>query len=303
MAVPAFVRPADAEAEDVVQGEHARLACGHAYHSVCIIRALRHLRGGACPLCRGALMAPVPVPVQALPQEPPRLIAQPLEGEVHLRRWDPATMRTAAFVQIIGRRASGRTTLVRDLLRKRPFTHRLILCGTDAAAYREYEPFVYGAYETATLETALRAMTISGPAITAVERRPCLVLDDVTHEPFPWSRDRALRAVVLERRFHSLTTLQVASSALALPPAIRAQTDLVFVFAEHAPGERQRLYSAYGGCFPDFATFCNVLDSVTAGPHEALVFDMNAVYRAGFQWERGLFWYKAEVAAGPAVVA
>jgi hypothetical protein len=77
--------------------------------------------------------------------------------------------------------------------------------------------------------------------------------------------------------------------AMGIPPALRTNIDYVFILRETIINNRRKLYEQYAGMFPDFDSFCQVMNQCTEN-YECLVIDNNAKSN---KLEDQVFWYKA----------
>lgn len=80
---------------------------------------------------------------------------------------------------------------------------------------------------------------------------------------------------------------------LPFPPSFRANNDYIFIFREISVNIRRRLYKIYGGIFPTFEVFMQVMDQLTndnENLNECLVIDNRCNSN---NIEDCIFWYKA----------
>jgi len=77
--------------------------------------------------------------------------------------------------------------------------------------------------------------------------------------------------------------------AIGIPPNLRTNIDYVFILRENYISNRRKLYEQFAGMFPDFDSFCQVMNQCTEN-YECLVVDNNAKSN---KLEDQVFWYKA----------
>jgi hypothetical protein len=77
--------------------------------------------------------------------------------------------------------------------------------------------------------------------------------------------------------------------AIGIPPNLRTNIDYVFLLRETYISNRRKLYEQFAGMFPDFDSFCQVMNQCTEN-YECLVIDNNAKSN---KLEDQVFWYKA----------
>ena len=79
--------------------------------------------------------------------------------------------------------------------------------------------------------------------------------------------------------------------AIDLPPALRANSDYIFVFKEPVLANREKLYKNFFGIFPTFDMFNKVMDACTEN-YECIVLDNTSKSN---RIEDCVFWYKAKM--------
>ena len=205
---------------------------------------------------------------------------------IFLGKFEAASIRPSAVVVVIGKRSTGKTTLVRDLL----FHHRDVPSATVVSPTEHFQrqfgdispPLqVYDEYVPAILEAVVERQKVA--LETPEDARAFLVLDDCMYDSC-WARDENLRQLVMSTRPLKVTSVVTMGYPLRLPSAM--QVDYVFLLREGLVGNRQRMYESYGSdVFPTFDVFCQVMDRCTED-HECLVIDRTRL-------EPRAFWYKA----------
>ena len=228
-----------------------------------------------------------------------------------LKRFD---MRSITFrpddtkgpvVVLIGRRDTGKSFLVRDLL----YHHQdipvgTVISGTEAGNgfYGEIVPrlFIHDEYHSGIVENVLkrqklvmkeikrRAATPSA-ARAALDPRAFVIMDDCLYDD-KWTRDRMMRLLFMNGRHWKIMLIITMQYPLGVPPVLRTNIDYVFILREPYLANKRRIYENYAGMFPTFESFCQVMDQCTEN-HECLVIDNNAKSN---RIEDQVFWYKAE---------
>ena len=77
---------------------------------------------------------------------------------------------------------------------------------------------------------------------------------------------------------------------MGIPPQLRTNIDFIFILRENIVANRKRLYDQFAGMFPDFDSFCQIMDQCTEN-YECIVIDNNAKSN---KIEDQVFWYKAQ---------
>lgn len=209
-----------------------------------------------------------------------------------LGKFEAASIRPSAVVVVIGKRNTGKTTLVRDLM----FHHRgvssAIVVSPTEHFHRQYGDIspplqVYDEYVPAILDAIVERQKAAA-GTPEDDARAFLVLDDCMYDSC-WAQDENLGQLVTGKRSLRVTSVVTMGYPLRLPATIHEQVDYVFLLREGLVGNRKRMYDAYcSDVFPTFDVFCQVMDRCTAENHECLVIDRTRL-------EPRAFWYEADL--------
>lgn len=197
-----------------------------------------------------------------------------------------------AFVVLIGKRNSGKTTLLKDMLVcvRDKIDIVLVISPTD-----EINDAMAGLVPPSLIHREIDEKKLQ--RIMAIQRKQwrrgrgyelCLVLDDCAFER-KFFESKSFRELAFNGRHMHITVFVTMQFCHALPPAVRCNTDVVITLAERINSNRRRLYDAYFGML-SFGEFCQVMDSATTG-FECLVL-WNKTRSAELHDQ--LFWYKAD---------
>lgn len=228
---------------------------------------------------------------------------------LELKKFD---MRTISFksnenkgpvVVLIGRRDTGKSFLVRDLLYyQQDIPIGVVIAGTEEGNgfYSKLVPklFIHHEYNTAIVEnilkrqkTVLKQMKkeIELYKKTTIDGRTFVILDDCLYDS-TWSRDKMMRLLFMNGRHWKIMLIITMQYPLGIPPTLRTNIDFVFILREPYIANRRRIYENYAGMFPTFESFCQVMDQCTEN-YECLVINNNAKSN---RLHDQIFWYKAD---------
>jgi hypothetical protein len=228
---------------------------------------------------------------------------------LELRKFD---MRQISFkahenkgpvVVLIGRRDTGKSYLVRDLLYyQQDIPIGTVISGTEAgnSFYSEHIPkvFIHDEYNSTIIENILKrqkqCMKQVQKEIVAYKRsnidpRTFVILDDCLYDA-GWTKDRLMRMLFMNGRHWKVMLIITMQYPLGIPPNLRTNIDFVFILREPYINNRKRIYENYAGMFPTFESFCQVMDQCTEN-FECLVINNNAKSN---KLTDQIFWYKAE---------
>jgi hypothetical protein len=221
---------------------------------------------------------------------------------LRLKKFDMTKIKHDKVVVLIGKRETGKSFLVKDLL----WHHQSLPCGTVISGteganqfYSKVVPpmFIHEEYSPLIIANVLKRQKLIAKKIskdlsergsTSVDPRNFLILDDCLYDT-SWIRDRNVRYLFMNGRHVHTMFIITMQYAIGIPPNLRTNIDYVFILRENIISNRRKLYEQYAGMFPDFDSFCQVMNQCTEN-FECLVIDNNAKSN---KLEDQVFWYKA----------
>ena len=210
-----------------------------------------------------------------------------------LKQFDIKTFQgdLAHNIFIIGRRSTGKSILIRDLLynyQKNKTTNGTIVTQSyEKNNYIEKIPnsSIFDQYDDSIIENAITTL-----------RRPItntfLVLDNCMYNT-TWTRDRFMRMIFTNGRIWKLTFIMAMDYPLAIPPFLRCNTDYIFLFIETNMSNKKRIWENYTfDIFPSFEMFCDIFDNAIMEEYNTLV-----IKNTKEQCELcdKIFWYKSVI--------
>ena len=205
-------------------------------------------------------------------------------------------------VVLIGRRDTGESFLVRDLL----YYHQdipigTVISGTEAGNgfFASHVPklFIHDEYNTAIIENILKRQKTVMKQIkkemeaykrTSIDPRAFVILDDCLYDN-KWTKDKMMRLLFMNGRHWKVMLIITMQYPLGIPPNLRTNIDYVFILREPYIANRKRIWENYAGMFPTFESFCQVMDQCTEN-FECLVINNNSKSN---KLQDQIFWYKA----------
>jgi hypothetical protein len=228
---------------------------------------------------------------------------------LELKKFD---MRTITFkpdenkgpvIVMIGRRDTGKSFLVRDLL----YHHQdiplgTVISGTEAGNgfYASHVPklFIHEQYNTVLIENVLRRQKMVLKQMkkemdtyrrTTIDPRTFVILDDCLYDA-TWARDTMMRMLFMNGRHWKVMLIITMQYPLGIPPNLRTNIDYVFILREPYAVNRKKIWENYASMFPTLDSFCTVMDQATEN-YECLVINNNAKSN---KITEQIFWYRAE---------
>ena len=213
-----------------------------------------------------------------------------------------ANANQGPVIVLIGRRDTGKSFLVRDLL----YHHQdipigTVISGTEAVngfySSMVSKLFIHDEYNTAIIENILKRQKIVVKQIkkekqaygrSNIDARTFVILDDCLYDN-SWAREKLMRLLFMNGRHWKVMLVITMQYPLGVPPNLRTNIDFTFILREPYIANRKRIYENYAGMFPTFESFCQVMDQCTEN-YECLVVSNNAKSN---KLEDQIFWYKA----------
>ncbi len=222
---------------------------------------------------------------------------------VNLRKFVMKSIPQDAVAVFIGRRRTGKSTLVRDLL----FHHQdlpmgCVISGTEESNgfFKKIVPpmFIHGEYNAVILANFVKRQKLVMQRIqqdlekgvkSNIDPRAFLILDDCMYDD-SWTHDKNIKYLFMNGRWLKVFFLITMQYPLGVPPTLRTNIDYVFILREPYIANRKRIYENYAGMFPTFESFCQVMDQCTEN-YECLVINNNVKSN---KLQDQVFWYKAD---------
>jgi hypothetical protein len=215
---------------------------------------------------------------------------------LQLKRFDPTKIASDKVCVVIGKRGTGKSTLVTDLLyHKRDIPVGVVMSATEEGNhyYKQFIPdlFIYGDYSKDTIEKVIARQK---KLVSLNKTQPAFILLDDCMYNKTFMKDTCIRQCFMNGRHWKIFFLLTMQYCMDLSPDLRANVDYVFVLRENVIQNRERLYKAFFGVFPSFDLFNKVMSACTEN-YECLVLDNTSKSN---KLEDCVFYYKAPIRKG-----
>lgn len=212
--------------------------------------------------------------------------------------------RGAPVIFIIGRRDTGKSFLVRDILHhNKDVPMSTVVSGTESGDtfYANFVPklCIQEQYNPDIIENVLRRQkavlkqikteTKDYSKSSSIDPRHVVILDNCFYDHL-WVHNKMMKLMFMQGRCWKVMLVITMSYPLGIHPSIRTKIDYVFIFREPSYSNRKRIYENYAGVFPSFDSFNTIMDN-TIENFECLVIN-NKIDST--KLEDKIFWYKAE---------
>ena len=215
-------------------------------------------------------------------------------SKLNIRKFDPSTIAPDAVVLLVGKRGTGKSTLLKDLMYH--MRHKLDFglamspteeCTSDLSSYVPssciYNDFM-GDKVDALLEEQRKAVKKGSG------RRVFLLLDDCMYDK-KIMRGLNVRNLFMNGRHRRIFFINCQQYVMDMPPDLRSQVDFVFVMRDNIRSNKEKLWKFFFGMFEKFQDFTQVMDRCTQN-FDCLVFDSTAKTT---NVEDCVFWYRADL--------
>lgn len=223
-------------------------------------------------------------------------------SRMRFKKFDLNDMCDHATIALIAKRASGKSWLVKEILKvRKDIPSSVVICKTEKlnSFYSKLIPdsYIYYNFETEILgrifarQKKLNQDNKKRLKLKKKEKddRVLLVMDDCMSDK-NWVKDPNIGELFFNGRHYHISFILTMQYSKGLPPDMRGNLDYVFLLAEDFICNRRRLYDDYAGMFPTFDIFQQVFTELTDN-YGCMVIN-NRKHTKNI--EDKVFWYKAE---------
>lgn len=183
-----------------------------------------------------------------------------------LSKFNPEEMKPHRTILLIGKRGTGKSVLLEELLWAMRDKVDFSLCFTPTQDSRDMferhmpSSWIHSDFDGARIEQ-LCAFQRSKP--TDKKRNVLLVLDDMAADKRV-VRSTGMRDIFFNGRHEHITYISSQQYCLDMPPDLRTNVDYVFCLKDNILANKQRLWKFFFGMFARFEDFARVMDTVTS---------------------------------------
>lgn len=215
-------------------------------------------------------------------------------ARVNIRKFDPSKMRPNAIVLLIGKRGTGKSTLLKDLMfhMRQKFEFGIAMSPTEEATsdLSSYIPssWIYSNFSNDKVELLLEEQRRAGRK--GRHRHVFLLLDDCMYDK-KILKGTNIRNLFMNGRHRKIFFISCQQYIMDMPPELRGQVDYVFALREPIISNKEKLWKFFFGMFGKLQDFTAVMDRCTQN-FDCLVFDATSKSTAV---EDCVFWYRADL--------
>lgn len=213
---------------------------------------------------------------------------------IRVRKFNPATIREGRILFLLGKRNTGKSVLLRDLLSHMPVPDYCIAMAPtedSLAMFRRFLPecCIFDHFSQEKLE---RAVAVQRELVARGKKRTLLIiLDDCMYNKSVL-KSTAMRSIMFNGRHDHISLVCTAQYMMDIDVSIRTNIDYVFSLRENILTNRNRLWKFFFGQFSKYADF-DVTFSACTQNHSCLVMDNTVA--TGECATDSVMWYRAAV--------
>lgn len=220
--------------------------------------------------------------------------------------FDPTTMKADATVLMLGKRGTGKSTLLQDIMyhmQSRLFAGIAMAPTEDSVAMFEgFLPrcFVFDDFRADAVERLMQTKRLlsrmnrkkmkqaesGGGRFT--RRNVAVLLDDCMYDKKNL-KHTAVRDIFMNGRHEDVFFINLQQYVMDMGPDMRNNVDYVFAMRDTSIENRIKLWKTFFGMFTDYNDFAELFESCTEN-YECLVLCNRAHSN---DWKDCIFWYKA----------
>ena len=223
---------------------------------------------------------------------------------LNLKKFDISSIRKDSTIVVIGRRGSGKSYFVRDLLyHKRDVPLGSVISASESsnAFYSNIVPsiFIHDSYEPEIVANLVKRQKLVTNKMkkqqalygkSNIDPYSFLILDDLMYDSSRWIKDVNVRDIFMNGRHFNLMFLITMQYPLGIPPSFRTNIDYTIIFKDPILSNRKRIYDHYAGMFPTFEIFNQVMNQCTEN-YECLIISSR---NASNNLTDMVYWYRSE---------
>ncbi len=192
-------------------------------------------------------------------------------------------------IMIVGRRESGKSFLVKDILARtrERFSGGNVISYTEMRGAPFFQNFMPREFIRDECTPAVIAEITASKVGSGVPDPSFVVFDDCLTDEI--CQTPQFRTIFMNDRHLKITNIIATQTLLSMGPALRTCIGFVFILREKDTEWRRRIYEQFGYLFDTFEMFCKFMD-LTSESYDCLVIDNTSKSK---KIEDRVFWYKA----------
>lgn len=186
--------------------------------------------------------------------------------KLDIKRFDIDNMKKHRIICLIGKRSTGKSVLLRDIMyhisKKVDFGIAMTPTEDTAAMFREHMPsnLIYSGVNSNKLESMLSMQRDLGK--NNKQRDLYVFMDDCMYDK-KMLKSVVIRDLFMNGRHYKVMYMTCMQYIMDMPPDLRTNVDYVFALKENILTNKQKLWKYFFGMFEKFDDFNKVMDRCT----------------------------------------
>lgn len=210
---------------------------------------------------------------------------------ISVQKFNPSTLKENRIIFILGKRHTGKSVLLKDLLYHMPkpdFVLAMAPTEDTLKMFREFLPEIC-IYDHFSQEALDRVVSVQRELVNRGKRRTVLIiLDDCMYQKNVL-KSTSMRSIFFNGRHDNIALICAAQYMMDVDPSFRTNIDYIFTMRESILTNRQKLHKYFFGMFDRFDSFDRVMTKCTED-YRCLVLDGTVPSNSVTQ---SVLWYKA----------
>lgn len=210
---------------------------------------------------------------------------------IRIRKFDPDSIKESRILFILGKRHTGKSVLMKDLLYHMPRPDYVLAMAPTEDTLRMYREFlpescIFDHFSQDKLE---RTVSLQRELVNRGKKRTVLILlDDCLYQKGVL-KSTAMRSIFFNGRHDHISLMCAAQYMMEVDVSLRTNIDYIFTMRENILTNRQKLHKYYFGQFQKYEDFDKVMSTCTQD-YRSLVLDGTV---ASTEATDSVMWYKA----------
>ena len=219
---------------------------------------------------------------------------------LNISHFDMGTLKPDATVLLVGKRGTGKSTLLKDLMFNMAshFDFGIAMSPTEESTQMFSsvipESLTFSEFNEKAVGRMLAYQKRHIKRAGGKHRNMFIIMDDCAFDAKSL-KNKFMREVFMNGRHRKIFLVFAVQYMMDVPSCLRGQIDYVFAMRDNIIDQREKLWKYFCGMFTDYKDFSAVMDSCTQG-YNCLT--INNTVRSNIP-EDCVFWYCAEPCLPP----
>lgn len=212
-------------------------------------------------------------------------------SSIRVKKFDPTTIKESRILFILGKRHTGKSVLIKDLLYHMPRPDYVLAMAPTEDTLRMFREFLPESciFDHFSQEKLDRTVSLQRELVNRGRKRTVLVLLDDCMYQKSVLKSTSMRSIFFNGRHDNISLLCAAQYMMDVDVSLRTNIDYIFTMRETILTNRQKLYKYYFGQFKKFDDFDRVMIACTQS-YKCLVLDGTL---SSTEPTDSVLWYKA----------